>query len=127
MAVKVSFKDVSPALDYEPGFENRQGINDSTTGTRIGTLSRTFFPAKSKSRMHYHEKADLAWHCISGKAIWFIGKEKKEYVLEPGDFLYIPRGEVHATLNPSATDPVEGVGAYFGCSHPKKSGKVIAE
>ncbi len=34
MAKKVSFQDVSPALEYEPGFENRQGINDSTTDTR---------------------------------------------------------------------------------------------
>jgi quercetin dioxygenase-like cupin family protein len=127
MAIKVSFKDVSPELKYEPGLENRQGINDSTTDTQMGTLSRTYFPPRSKSRTHYHENADLAWHCISGKAIWLIGKEKKEYVLEPGDFLYIPRGEIHSTMNPSETEPVEGVGSYFGCSHPRKSGKVIVE
>ncbi len=123
MATKISSKGMSREKKYEPGFEFHFGITDETTDTKHGTMTLTYFPPKSKSRSHIHEDGDLAWYCISGKAIWISGKEKKEYVMERGDFLYIPRGEVHSTINPSDTDPVEGIGCYFGCSNPYKSGK----
>ena len=127
MATKVSIKDIPPELKYEPGFELRLGITDEFTDTKIGTIARTHFPPKSNSKTHFHANGDLAWYCISGKAIWLIGKEKKECVTEAGDFIYIPRGEIHSTINPSETEPVEGVGGYFGCSHPYKSGKTFVE
>ena len=127
MATKVSSKDLPPEVKYMPGFEFRFGITDETTDTKYGTADRTHFPPKSKGKSHYHENADMFWYCISGKAVWLIGKEKKEYVTEAGDFLFIPRGEIHSTINPSETEPVEGVGGYFGCSNPYKSGKVYVE
>ncbi|MFH1335989.1 MAG: cupin domain-containing protein [Candidatus Zixiibacteriota bacterium] len=123
MANKVSLKDIPAELKYEPGFELRFGITDEFTDTKHGTLGRTHFPAKSNSKTHLHANGDMVWYCISGTAIWLIGEEKKEVVTEPGDFMYIPRGEIHSTINRSTTEPVEGVGGYFGCSNPFKSGK----
>ena len=127
MANKVSLKDIPPELKYEPGFMVRFGITDEHTDTKHGTLGRTYFPPKSQSRSHIHTNGDFHWYCISGKAIWLIGKEKEEIVTEAGDFLYIPREEIHSTIVPSETEPVEGIGGYFGCSHPSKSGKEIVE
>jgi quercetin dioxygenase-like cupin family protein len=127
MANKVSLKDIRPDLKYEPGFELHFGITDEFTDTKHGTLGRTLFPPKSQSRSHIHKNGDLHWYCISGKSIWLIGKEKKEFVIEAGDFIYIPRGEIHSTIVPSETEPVVGVGGYFGCSNPLKSGKEIVE
>lgn len=127
MATKISSKDLPLERKYEPGYEFHLGITDETTDTKFGTFSRVYFPPKSESRLHYHSNGDLFFYCISGKTIWRIGKEKKEYVTEAGDFLYIPRGEIHNNYNPSETEPVEGVGGYFGCSNPYKSGKVTVE
>ncbi len=127
MAKVISLRNVPVELRYEPGFELKFGITDETTGIQTATLVRTHFPPGSRSRAHYHEHGDLIWYCISGRAIWLIGKEKKEYVTEAGDFMYIPRGEIHSTINPSDTEPVEGVGGYGGCGNPYKSGKVFVE
>ena len=123
MATKVSSKDLPLERKYEPVFLFHFGITDENTDTKHGTLTLTHFPPQSNRRSHIHENGDLAWYCLSGRAIWFIGKEKKEYLTEAGDFIYIPRGEIHSTINPSDTEPTEGIGAYFGCSNPYKSGK----
>jgi uncharacterized RmlC-like cupin family protein len=125
MATKVSSKDIPTELKYEPGFELNNGITDETTDTKIGTMGLTHFPPKSKSRRHIHENADLAWYCLSGKTIWLIGEEEKGVITEPGDFIFIPRGEMHSNVNPSDTETVEGVGCYFGCPSPFKSGKKL--
>jgi quercetin dioxygenase-like cupin family protein len=127
MAIKVSMKDLPNDGKYEPGFDTHQGITDKTTGTEYGQMSRVHFPPKSESRMHYHTNADMLFYCLSGKTIFRIGREKKEYVVEPGDFFHVPRGQIHNNINPSETETVEGVAAYFGCSDPYKSGKVIVE
>jgi uncharacterized RmlC-like cupin family protein len=128
MAKVISTKNLSPDLKYEPGFELKFGITDESTGIESATLVRTHFPANTKSRAHYHENGELIWFHISGpKAIWLIGEEKKEFPTEPGDFMYIPRGEIHSTINDHPTEAVEGVGGYGGCSNPYKSGKVFVE
>ena len=125
MATKVSMKDLPADTEYEPGFQFHHCITDETTGTTQGTSSRSHFPPGSKSRPHYYTNADMAFYCISGKTIFYVGKERKEYVVEAGDFFYVPRGEIHSNVNPSSTETTEGVVAYFGCSHPLKAGKVI--
>jgi mannose-6-phosphate isomerase-like protein (cupin superfamily) len=65
------------------------------------------------------------WYCISGTAIWYIGEKQEEFLTEPGDFMFIPRGELHCTKVTSAIEPVEGVGGYGGCSNPYKNRKVF--
>ncbi|MEK6710328.1 MAG: cupin domain-containing protein [Nitrospinota bacterium] len=128
MAKVISTRNIRPDLKYEPGFELQFGITDETTGIQSATLVRTHFPAKSNSKAHYHSNGDLMWFHMSGpKAAWLIGKEKKEFVTEPGDFIYIPRGEIHSTINSHATEAVEGVGGYGGCGNPYKSGKTFVE
>lgn len=126
MAKVLSVKDLPVELRYEPGFELKFGITDETTGIETATLVKTHFPAGSRSKPHYHTDGDLMWYCISGKAVWVIGKDQKdEHVTEAGDFMYIPRNEIHSTYVPSQTEPVEGVGGYGGCSNPFKSGKIF--
>ena len=127
MATKVSYRDLPDELKYEPHLKFKFGITDETADTKHGTLIRVRFEPKVKSQPHYHANGDLFFYVISGKSIWYIGKEKKEYVVETGDFMYVPRGEIHSTLNPSETEPMEGLTGYFGCSNPYKSGKVIVE
>ncbi len=128
MAKVISTKNLSPDVKYEPGFELKFGITDETTGIKTATLVRTRFPANSESRPHYHENGDLMWFHISGPpAVWLIGEDKVEHVTEPGDFMYIPRGEIHNTINSHGTDAVEGVGGYGGCGNPYKSGKIFVE
>ena len=127
MASKVMTKDLPADTQYEPGFYYYQAITDEHAETKDGTMVVVHFPAKSESWVQYHEKADMAFYCVSGKTIFFVGKEKKPYVIEAGDFFYIPRGEIHTYINPSETEAMKGVMAFFGtgCSSPYKTGKVI--
>ncbi len=125
MAKVMSVKDLPVDEKYEPGFNLKFGITDETCGIQTATLVRTHFPPGSQSKPHYHTDGDLIWYCISGKAVWYIGEEKEEFPTEAGDFMFIPRGEIHSTAVPSRTEPVEGVGGYGGCSNPYKSGKVF--
>ena len=67
----------------------------------------------------------MFFYCISGRTIFRIGREKKEYVIEAGDFIHIPWGQIHTNLNPSETEPVEGIAGCFGVSRPEKSGKIL--
>ena len=127
MASKTSMKNLAVDTEFEPGFQFQHGITDETAETKQGALSRSHFPPKSKSRTHYYTNADMAFYCISGRTVFRVGKEKKEYLIEADDFFYVPRGEIHSYFNPSDTETVEGVVAYFGCSHPHRSGKVIVE
>ena len=127
MATKVSCRSLPTERKYEPAFAFEHGITDETTDTKYGAVSRTHYPPKSESRPHYHENGDLFFYCISGRTIFRIGREKQEYVIEAGDFIYIPRGEIHSNFNPSETEPVEGIAGCFGASHPEKSGKVLVD
>ncbi|MBT4094340.1 MAG: cupin domain-containing protein [Nitrospinaceae bacterium] len=127
MAKVLSVKNLPVDEKYEPGFELTFGITDETTGIETATLVKTHFPPASRSKRHYHTDGDLIWYCISGTAVWYIGEELEKFVTEPGDFMFIPRGEVQCTEVESATEPVEGVGGYGGCSNPYKSGKVFIE
>jgi len=127
VATKISMKDLPTDGEYEPGFDTHQGITGTTTGTKYGQMARVQFPPKSESRMHYHEYGDMIVYVISGTTIFRVGKEGKEYEIGPGDFMFIPRGEMHNNRNPSETEPVEGIGAYFGCADPYESGKVLVK
>ena len=128
MAKVLSVKNLPVDQKYEPGFNLTFGITDDTTGIETATLVRTNFPPDTVSKPHYHENGDLMWYHMSGpKAIWNIGKEKIEHVTEPGDFIFIPRGEIHNTVNNSKTESVEGIGGYGGCANPYKSGKIYVE
>jgi len=127
MAKLLSVKNLPTELKYEPGFELKFGITDETTGIETATLAKTHFPPGSKRKRHYHTEGDLIWYCILGKAVWYIGEEQEEFVTEAGDFMYIPRDEIHCTAVPSETEPVEGVGGYGGCANPYKSGKTFVE
>ena len=129
MASRVSTKNLPADTNYEPGFYYYQAITDEHAETKDGAYVLVVFPPHSKSRAHYHKNADVAVCCVSGKSIFLVGEQKKEFVIEPDDFLYIPRGEIHNFINPSDTETAVCVVAYFGlgCSSPYKSGKVIVE
>ncbi len=128
MAVVISNRSQPPDLKYEPGFEMHYGITEESTGIQSATLYRTIFPPGKKSKAHYHTNGDLIWYHLSGpRAVWYIGEEREAHPTEPGDFIFIPRGEIHSTVNTSDSEAVHGVGGYGGCSGPWKSGKVFVE
>ena len=127
MATKISTKSLETVTNYEPGLNQWFGITDETTDTTKGTIIRVQVPPQVKSKFHCHENADMFFYVISGTVEWEIGEKKEIITLEADDFIYVPRGEVHNTFNPSETENCEALGGYFGCSNPFKSGKVFAE
>ncbi len=128
MAVFVKNENLPPDLMYEPGFEMHYGLTEESCGISSVTLYRTVFPPGKKSKAHYHENGDLIWYHLSGpEAIWYIGEERQEHITGPGDFVSIPRGEIHSTENTSGAEAIHGVGGYGGCGGPYQSGKVFVE
>ncbi|WP_432835647.1 cupin domain-containing protein [Dactylosporangium sp. CA-092794] len=47
---------------------------------------------------HIHTREDESFVCLAGRLDVSLGGE--EFVLEPGDYLYLPRDVVHAFRNP---------------------------
>jgi len=50
----------------------------------------------------------------------FFGPEGKEQVfdVEPGDYIYCPKGEIHSEVNLDPTEPLSGVTTLCGCQEP---------
>jgi uncharacterized RmlC-like cupin family protein len=104
------------------------GLTEESCGVNSVTLYRTIFPPSKKSKPHFHVSGDLVWYHLTGpKALWYIGKDGKEMATEVGDFISIPRGEIHLTVNTSDSEAIHGVGGYGGCGGPYQSGKVFVE
>jgi uncharacterized RmlC-like cupin family protein len=128
MAVVVKNENQDPDLVYEPGFEMHYGLTEESCGVNSVTLYRTIFLPSKKSKPHFHVSGDLVWYHLTGpKALWYIGKDGKEMATEVGDFISIPRGEIHLTVNTSDSEAIHGVGGYGGCGGPYQSGKIFVE
>jgi uncharacterized RmlC-like cupin family protein len=59
------------------------------------------------------------------KMISGTGDGRNEYIVEPGDFIYIPRMEVHGIVNCSESEPAEWIFMYGGVPNKEAAGIVF--
>ncbi len=61
--------------------------------------------------MHHHGECETSIYIVSGRAkfTWGPTGTEHELIADPGDFVYIPAGEVHTESNVSLTEPLEVV------------------
>ena len=59
----------------------------------------------------------------------FFGPDDKmgEVEVGPGDFIFIPKGEIHGSMNVSDTEPSEMVACYIGVNSPDETGIVFVD
>ena len=74
----------------------------STTGAKnLVVTEATFLPGKFHN-FHTHPNQEEVIYVAAGSIEQWLGREKR--VLKPGDSVFIPAGEVHATFNPSQVE-----------------------
>ncbi|MFC1909438.1 cupin domain-containing protein [Chloroflexota bacterium] len=77
------------------------GINSETVENPDMVLGTSIMPPGGWNRRHYHTNADVAMYKIKGHDRMSIGPdhEMQEMDFQEGDFIYIPRGEIHGAIN----------------------------
>jgi uncharacterized RmlC-like cupin family protein len=86
-------------------------------------------PPGYKSRRHYHPNFAVALFNYSGHRRLIVGPdhEKQEVDLGPGDFLFVPQGEIHNVVNLSDTEGTDVVFCYIGIGSMKEVKTVFLE
>jgi uncharacterized RmlC-like cupin family protein len=104
---------------YEPPLRIGFGISDKTVDIANATMGRTILvPGAGPNPTHYHAKNDVCWYILYGKIkLWYAhsdGSDRKDVILEGGDFVYIPSGAIHVISSASDTEEASLVFCYVG-------------
>jgi uncharacterized RmlC-like cupin family protein len=94
-------------------------ISRATTGTDSNLFMGIFrLPPGARSRPHFHAASESGCYMLSGgMRIRWGERLEQEVVLQAGDMLYVPPGEVHVLENLSGDAPAEYVVAR---NHPEE-------
>ena len=106
-------------VTYEPPLRVGFGITDQTVEGAHATMGRTVLvPGAGPNPTHYHAANDVCWYILSGRIrAWFArsdGSDRKDVILEGGDFVYIPSGAIHVIANASDTEEASLIFCYIG-------------
>ncbi len=129
MAKIIHLKDLKVLDDYEPPFGLRVGISSETVDNPKITMSYVINPPGSRNQRHYHVNADAVVYVIKGHTRLWVGPDDKieEFETKTGDFVYIPRGEIHGNMNVSDTEPVEVISVKIGVSSFEEEETIFVE
>lgn len=116
-------------VNYQPPLRIGFGINDQTIDGARAVMGRTVLVPGAKPNMtHYHTENDVCWYILHGKVRCITahhdGAERRELILEGGDFVYIPSGALHVISNASATEEASLIFCYIGVGSTDKAGTV---
>jgi len=120
---------INADTSYEPPLRVGFAINEKTVEGAKAVMGRTVLvPGAGPNPTHYHANNDVCWHIMSGK-IRLIqaksdGSERKEVILEGGDFVYVPSGAIHVIANASQTEEATLVFCYIGVGSTEAAGNV---
>jgi uncharacterized RmlC-like cupin family protein len=127
MSVVVRNKDIAVNETYEPGLRIEMGVTSDTARSKSVLLGHTVFPPGNKNQWHVHENCEAAQYIIKGRlrVKWLEDSQVRAEVCEPGDFVYIQRGEPHTQENASDQEPVEIIFTYSGANSTEAAGTVF--
>jgi uncharacterized RmlC-like cupin family protein len=127
VSVVVRNRDVPLNKTYEPGLHIEMGVTKDTAGSKDILLGHTIFPPGNKNQWHVHENCEAAQYVIKGRlrVKWLEDGQVKDEVCEPGDFVYIHKGEPHTQENASQSEPVEIIFTYSGANSTETAGTVF--
>tara|TARA_B100000315_G_scaffold241582_1_gene262593 strand:- start:6196 stop:6594 length:399 start_codon:yes stop_codon:yes gene_type:complete len=115
-------------LEYAPSLVTGFGINDETVKDAGMVMGTSIMPPGGRNYRHHHVNGDLAMYKIKGHDKLLIGPDDdlQEMDFKEGDFVYIPRGEIHGAYNTLDT-PGFLVFCYTGINNVEELVKVYAE
>lgn len=119
MATIIRPAQIGTDTSYEPPLLIGFGIDDKTVEGANATMGRTILkPGASPNPTHYHSANDVCWYILYGRIkAWFARNdfsERKDVILEGGDFVYIPSGTIHVIANASKIEEASLVFCYIG-------------
>ena len=129
MATVIKRKNLKADVVYQPPLNIGFGINSETVEGAAMTMGHTIIPPGGRNQRHYHVNTAAGMYIMKGKLRMFIGPDIdiKEVDVEPGDFVYAPRGEIHGLLNLSQTEPAELIFTYSSAPNKNEAGTVYME
>jgi uncharacterized RmlC-like cupin family protein len=131
MATHIKKEGIKHNTTYEPGLRLAEGICSATVENMdpLFTLTHNIMPPGHRTRAHYHTNCARGTYIAKGRIRFFFGPEHDQQVIdtEEGDYIYTAKGEIHAQLNLSDTEPAEFTSTYVGVSDRELSGKVFVE
>jgi oxalate decarboxylase/phosphoglucose isomerase-like protein (cupin superfamily) len=123
--------DQYPAdTSYEPPLVIGFGIDSHTVEHPPAAMGRTVVPPGGRNQAHFHARSDACIFVISGSLRFFIGDPRGEpaaHVAHAGDFVHVPRGEIHGTENVSDTEEAQLVFCYPGVPDKEAAETVFVE
>ncbi len=95
--------------DNHPGLSREIAISSQTVGSKGLYASVLKTPPGGRTLVHHHGDCETSIYIVSGRArfTWGPSGTEHETIADPGDFVYIPAGEVHVEANVSLTEPLE--------------------
>jgi quercetin dioxygenase-like cupin family protein len=115
---------------YEPPLVIGFGIDSRTVERPPAAMGRTVVPPAGRNQAHYHAKSDACIFIVSGSIRFYLGDPEGEpevHVAHAGDFVHVPRGEVHGTENVSDTEEAQLVFCYPGVPDKEAAETVFVE
>jgi uncharacterized RmlC-like cupin family protein len=127
MATIIHLKDIKANTTYEPPCGIFFGVNDETVkGAKI-VMGLTRSNPDVKNQRHYHNNCNTGQYRIKGPVRLLIGPEHEttEQDFIPGDFNFIPKGEIHSAIG--CGEATELIFCYAGVGSLKEAGTVFIE
>jgi quercetin dioxygenase-like cupin family protein len=115
-------KDVT----YEPPLVIAFGVDKHSVGARTMTMGRTRIPPRGRNQAHTHS-CEASFFIRKGRIKLFMGEERKEYVVEENQFVFVPAGVIHGLQNLSETETAELIFTYGNCPSKDDAGTVFVE
>ncbi len=114
---------------YQPPLTVGWGIDQTTVPGVKNTMAKSIVPPGGRNQRHFHIWTDALWYILKGSLKIFFGPdhELKEAVVEAGDFVYIPHGEIHGFMNMSKTETAELIAVYGGVGKKEDAQTVYIE
>ena len=108
MATRIRPEERSSAVGQNSDMERSIAISSERVGS-VGLYSSVVTTAPgARTRVHHHGGCETSIWIASGRARYTFGPTGLEEAFDagPGDFVYIPAGEVHVEENASDSEPL---------------------
>jgi quercetin dioxygenase-like cupin family protein len=122
----VDSEKIGKDVTYEPPLVIAFGVDKHSVGSRTITMGRTIVPPGGRNPAHFHT-CEAAFFVRKGRLRLYIGEERKEFVVEENQFVFVPPGVIHGLENLSTTDSAELIFTYGNCPSKDDAGTTFVE
>lgn len=122
----VDSEKIGKDVTYEPPLVIAFGVDKHSVGSRTITMGRTIVPPAGRNPAHTHT-CEAAFFVRKGRLKLYIGEDRKEYIVEENQFVFVPPGVIHGLENLSTTDTAELIFTYGNCPSKDEAGTTFVE